>query len=208
MVLAEVPRKIVMASGNAGKLREIAALLEDLNIRVVPQSDFSVEDVDETGVTFAENSVLKARHASAATGLPAIADDSGLAVDALGGSPGVWSARYAGANATDDDNVSKLLTELKDVRDTERGAAFHCVASFVMPDGSEPLVASGEWRGSILRERRGDGGFGYDPVFLDPESGRSSAELTAAEKNSRSHRGKALRALARLLEVSFAQSPG
>ena len=105
--MAEVPRKIVIASGNAGKLLEIAALLEDLNIRVVPQSDFSVEDVDETGVTFAENSVLKARHAAAATGLPAIADDSGLAVDALGGSPGVWSARYAGANATDDDNISK-----------------------------------------------------------------------------------------------------
>ena len=203
-----LPCKIVMASGNAGKLREIARLLDNLDITVVPQSEFSVSEADETGATFAENSLIKARHAALATGLPAIADDSGLAVDALSGRPGVFSARYAGPAATDEQNVSKLLSELEGVADEDRGAAFHCVASFAMPDSSEPLLASGEWRGSILHERRGDGGFGYDPIFLDRASGRSSAELTADEKNARSHRGKALRTLARLLEQNFAQRTG
>jgi XTP/dITP diphosphohydrolase len=202
-----LPSKIVMASGNVGKLREIARLLDELNITVVPQSEYSVSEADETGATFAENSLIKARHAALATGLPAIADDSGLAVDALSGRPGVFSARYAGPDATDEQNVSKLLSELEGVAEKDRGAAFHCVASFVMPGSSESLLASGEWRGSILQERRGDGGFGYDPVFLDVDSGRGSAELTADEKNARSHRGKALRALVRMLEQNFAQQP-
>lgn len=195
--------KIVLASGNIGKLREIVRILGGLDVAVVPQSDFGIDDADETGATFIENSLIKARHASHATGLPAIADDSGLTVDALGGRPGVLSARYAGPHATDAQNIDKLLAELSDVADDKRGAAFHCAACFVLPDDSAPLIASGEWRGSILRDRRGQSGFGYDPVFFDPEIGRSSAELTADEKNERSHRGKALRALAAQLSAHF-----
>ena len=195
----KLPGKIVMASGNRGKLREISRILADLNIVIVPQSEFSVSDADETGTTFVENALIKARHAAAATGLPAIADDSGLSVDALDGRPGVYSARYAGANATDAANNGKLLAELANVDDADRGAAFHCTACFVTPDDAEPVVATGEWRGTILREARGDGGFGYDPLFLDPASGKTGAELSAAEKNARSHRGQALRALGLLL---------
>lgn len=192
------PPKIVMASGNAGKLREIASLLEHVNVSVVPQSEFGVEDADETGMTFEENAVIKARHAARATGLPAIADDSGLTVDALDGRPGVYSARYAGVGATDDSNIDKLLKELDGVG--ERGAAFQCIACYVDSEDAEPVIGHGEWRGEILTERRGDGGFGYDPVFLDPASGRASAELSAAEKNARSHRGQALRALIEALD--------
>lgn len=189
-----LPPRIVMASGNAGKIREIARILGDLDVEILPQSAFDVPDADETGVTFEENSVLKARHAARLTGLPAIADDSGLGVDALDGRPGVWSARYAGPGASDGANIAKLLAELEGV--TDRGAAFYCVASFVMDAESEPLLGFGEWRGSILEQRRGRGGFGYDPVFLDPASGLASAELSPEQKNARSHRGQALRALA------------
>ena len=188
-----------MASGNAGKLREIARILSDLNIAVVPQSDFGISGAEETGSTFAENALIKARHAARATGLAAIADDSGLMVDALDGRPGIYSARYSGPDATDQTNIDRLLAELEGVPEDQRSAAFHCVVCFVTPDGAEPLIAEGEWRGRILRERRGDGGFGYDPVFLDIELGCSSAELNADEKNARSHRGKALKALARKL---------
>ncbi len=191
-----------MASGNVGKLREIARILGDLNIVVVPQSDFGVDEVEETGSTFAENALIKARHAAKISGLAAIADDSGLAVDALGGRPGVYSARYSGPNATDETNIDRLLSELEGVPDDQRGAAFHCVACFVSSDDAAPLVAEGEWRGRILQERRGDGGFGYDPVFFDIELGRSSAELDADEKDARSHRGNALRKLARKLRHS------
>ncbi len=188
-----------MASGNAGKLREIARILDDLDIEVVPQSDFGVGDAEETGTTFVENALIKARHAAAATGLPAIADDSGIVVDALDGRPGVYSARYAGPGATDADNNALLLQELADVPEAERGAAFHCVACFLTPGDDAPIVAEGEWRGRILSAPRGEGGFGYDPLFLVPELGCSSAELSADEKNRRSHRGKALRELARKL---------
>ncbi len=191
--MTKLPRKIVLASGNAGKLREIARLLDGLDVDVVAQSEFGVEDAEETGTTFNENSLIKARHAAAETGLPAIADDSGLVVDAIGGRPGVYSARYSGTNATDDGNIDKLLTELAGVED--RSAALHCVATFVMTADAETIVAEGCWRGSILEARRGSGGFGYDPVFLDPQSGRSAAELSASEKNERSHRGQALRRL-------------
>ena len=191
-----------MASGNAGKLREIARILSDLDIEVVPQSDFGVSDAEETGTTFVENALIKARHAAESTGLPAIADDSGIAVDALGGRPGVYSARYAGADATDADNNARLLEELEGIPEAERGAAFHCVACFVIPGQDEPIIAEGEWRGRILAEPQGEGGFGYDPLFLVPELGCSSAELSAEEKNRRSHRGKALRELAqKLLEL-------
>ena len=189
-----------MATSNPGKIREISRMLEGLGIEVVAQSEFGVSDADETGSTFAENSLIKAQHAAAATGLPAIADDSGLAVDALGGAPGVYSARYAG-DGGDAANNDKLLAALADTDD--RGAAFHCVATYVEP-GAPPLVAAGEWRGEILRERRGTGGFGYDPLFYVPECGCSSAELEPAEKNARSHRGQALRKLVRLIEQKYA----
>ena len=188
-----------MATSNPGKLREIARLLAGLGIEIVAQSEFGVPDADETGTTFAENSLIKARHAAEATGLPAIADDSGLSVDALGGAPGVYSARFAG-HGGDEANNDKLLAALEGVE--ERGAAFHCVATYVEP-GGEPLVASGEWRGEILHERQGDGGFGYDPVFFVPECGCSSAELAADEKNARSHRGQALRRLAELIKQKY-----
>lgn len=189
-----------MATGNPGKIREIERLLVGLGVEIVAQSELGVSDADETGATFAENSLIKARHAAEATGLPAIADDSGLSVDALGGAPGVHSARYAG-DAGDEANNDKLLEALAGVED--RGAAFRCVATYVEP-GEEPLVAAGEWRGEILRERHGDGGFGYDPLFFVPECGCSSAELTPQEKNRRSHRGQALRQLVELIRQKYA----
>lgn len=198
--MTTLPGKIVMASSNAGKIREIARLLEGIGVQVVAQSMLGVTDAEETGTTFAENSLIKARHASDATGLPAIGDDSGLVVDALDGRPGVYSARFAGPDATDDENIDKLLAELAGTSDEARGAAFHCVASFVMPGVPEAVVAEGVWRGRILGARQGDGGFGYDPVFLDPESGLSAAELGADQKNARSHRGQALRRLVAQLE--------
>ena len=190
-----------MASGNAGKIREIARLLEGLGVEVIAQAELGVSDADETGTTFAENSLIKARHAAAATGLPAIADDSGLAVDALDGAPGVYSARYADG-AGDEANNDKLLAALKGV--DERGAAFHCVATFVAPDDSEALVAAGEWRGSILHARQGEGGFGYDPLFYVPDCKCSSAELSPEQKNARSHRGQALRKLVELIGQKYA----
>jgi XTP/dITP diphosphohydrolase len=190
------PQKIVMASSNAGKIREIARLLDGLGIEIVAQSELGVEDAIETGATFHENSLIKAEHAARETGLPAIADDSGLAVDALDGAPGIWSARYAGVDCDDEANNEKLLDALRDVDD--RGAAFHCVATFVEP-GKAPLVAQGQWRGEIMRSRRGGGGFGYDPLFYVPDCSCSSAELTGEQKNERSHRGQALRSLVGLL---------
>lgn len=197
------PTTLVLASGNPGKLKEFAELLAPLNVTIVPQADYGVGEADETGSTFEENALIKALHAMQATGLPAIADDSGLSVDALDGRPGVHSARYAGPDATDEANVDKLLAELGDSKD--RGAAFHCVVCFVAPDLDEPVFARGEWRGEILRERRGTGGFGYDPVFLDPASGRASAELTPEEKNARSHRGIALSALSGQLSRRYGE---
>ncbi len=195
------PKKVVMATGNPGKIREIARMLEGLDIEVVAQSEFGVSDADETGTTFVENSLIKAQHAVDATGLPAIADDSGLAVDALDGAPGVYSARYADG-AGDEANNDKLLAALEGVED--RGAAFQCVATFIDPGDPEPLIAEGVWRGEILHARQGDGGFGYDPLFLIPECGCSSAELDPDDKNARSHRGQALRKLVALIEQRYA----
>lgn len=200
--MSQRPAKIVMATGNPGKIREIARLLGGLGIEVVAQSEFGVADADETGTTFAENSLIKAQHASDATGLPAIGDDSGLSVDALDGAPGVYSSRYAGPECDDESNNDKLLAELDGIAD--RGAAFHCVATFVEPGGGAPLVAHGEWRGSILHARQGNGGFGYDPLFFVPDCYCSSAELEADEKNARSHRGQALRKLVDLLQQKYA----
>ena len=195
--MSGLPDKIVLASGNAGKIKELSRLLGRLGVEVIAQSEFGVTDAVESGATFAENSLIKARHAAAATGLPAIADDSGLGVDALDGAPGVYSARYSGAGATDERNIDKLLDALRG--EDARGAAFHCVATYVAPGDQPVLQAEGVWRGSILRARRGAGGFGYDPIFLDPEIGLSSAELTPRQKAERSHRGQALRRLIDML---------
>ena len=200
-----LPRRIVFASGNRGKLREVQRLMSDVGVEVVPQSDFDVEEADETGTTFLENSLIKSRNAAAATGLPAIADDSGLAVDALDGAPGVYSARYSGPDATDDSNIDKLLAALDGVADADRTAAFHCVASFVDPDTGDELIGEGAWRGRILPARRGDGGFGYDPVFFDDAHDKSAAEFGADEKNAASHRGQALRALVAAIEARYRQ---
>ena len=199
--MSKLPKKVVMATGNPGKIREIARLLDGLGIDIVAQSEFGVADAEETGTTFAENSLIKARHAAAATGLPAIADDSGLVVDALGGAPGVYSARYAGPECDDEANNFRLLAALEGVED--RTAAFHCIASYVEPAG-ETLVAEGIWRGSILHAGQGDGGFGYDPLFFVPDCGCSSAELSSEQKNRRSHRGQALRKLVELIKQKYA----
>lgn len=199
-----MPGKVVLATGNPGKVREIQRILGDLGVEVVPQSELGVGDADETGASFVANALIKARHASLITGLPAIADDSGLVVDALGGRPGVYSARYSGADATDESNIDKLLRELEGVPGEQRTAAFHCCAVFVSADDSTSLVAEGRWAGKILEQRRGTEGFGYDPVFFDPECGRTAAELGPELKNARSHRGKALTALAEMLRHHYA----
>lgn len=193
------PESVVLASDNAGKLQEIVALLEDLGMQVVPQSELGIAGAEESGTTFVENALIKARHAASASGLPAIADDSGLVVDALDGRPGVYSARFAGAGASDADNIRKLLTELRGVPPAERTASFYCCACYVTPDDTASLVAEGEWPGVIVDEPRGSEGFGYDPVFYDPELERTAAELRPSEKNARSHRGRALRALAGMI---------
>lgn len=198
-----LPKKIVLASSNTDKLWEIRSLLADLDVEVIAQSELGVSDADEIGSTFVENALIKARHAAVATNLPAIADDSGLVVDALGGRPGVHSARYSGAGATDDSNIDKLLDELKRVPSEDRDAAFHCCACFVTPDDTSSLIAEGRWQGVILSARRGTDGFGYDPVFLDPDCGRTAAELGPEQKNARSHRGMALTALAEMLLQHF-----
>ena len=197
------PEKIVLATGNVGKLREISKILADLGIEIVPQSEFGVESAEETGATFVENALIKARHAAVETGWPAIADDSGLVVDALDGKPGVHSARYSGPGATDDSNIDKLLGELANVSGENRTAAFHCCACYVTPDDAASLIAEGRWEGMILKERRGGEGFGYDPVFYDPDAGRTAAELGPEQKNARSHRGRALTALADMMRQHF-----
>ena len=197
-------RQIVVASGNRGKILEIAHLLEALRLTVIPQGDLGIAAAEETGSTFVENALLKARHAARLSGRPALADDSGLAVDALDGRPGVRSARYAGEDASDADNIARLLAELSGVAEADRGAAFHCAVAFVRDaDDAAPIVAEGLWRGRILEMPAGRGGFGYDPVFLDVASGRVAAGMTPAEKNARSHRGQAFEALFERLEAEL-----
>jgi XTP/dITP diphosphohydrolase len=198
--------EIVLASGNAGKLAELRGLLAGSGHVLRAQSEFGIADADETGLSFVENALLKARHASAATGLPALADDSGLCVDALGGAPGLYSARYGGVHGDDARNIARLLGELRDVVDEERTARFHCALALLRSaDDPRPLIAEGSWEGRILHASRGAAGFGYDPVFLDPENGLSAAELDPAIKNAISHRGRALAALkARLPELGAA----
>ena len=184
---------VVLASGNAGKLKEMRAILGELEVTVRAQSDFSLISPDETGTTFAENAIIKARHAAAGAKMPAIADDSGLIVDALKGEPGVYSARYAGTDASDSDNLELLLERLNGVPEPQRTCRFICVIA-VMSHAQDPLplLSTGVWEGRILDTPRGDNGFGYDPVFFDPRHGCSSAELPASTKNRVSHRAMAL----------------
>ena len=169
---------IVLATGNQGKVKELASLLAAQHIEIKPQSEFNVPDVAETGTTFVENAIIKARHAAKITGMPAIADDSGLEVDALNGAPGVYSARYAGENASDDDNTNKLLTALENVADENRTARFHCVLVYMRHENDPtPLICHGVWQGSICSEKHGEQGFGYDPVFWQAEHRMTSAQL-------------------------------
>lgn len=187
-------QKIVLASNNPGKLREFGALLGEIGLDVRPQDEFNVPEAEEPFATFVENALTKARHASRLTGLPALADDSGVCVNALGGAPGVWSARYAGEPKSDAANNAKLIADLTGHDD--RSAYYYCVLVYVRhADDPQPVIADGSWHGEIVEEARGAGGFGYDPYFWLPALNRTAAELSAAEKNAHSHRGQALRAL-------------
>lgn len=193
-------RRWVLATGNAGKAAEIRALLADLPIEIVVQGELGVEAAVEPAATFVENALIKARHAASATGLPAIADDSGLAVEALGGKPGVHSARYAGPGCTPADNNELLLRSLADVPESARAARFYCIVVALRSAADPaPIVAAGQWIGRIATQAVGAGGFGYDPVFYDPALGATAAELTAAAKNRVSHRAQALAGLRRAL---------
>lgn len=199
--------KAVLATGNAGKLREFEALLGKHWI-LLPQADLGINGIEETGSSFLENALIKARHASACSGLPAIADDSGLEVEALSGDPGVHSARYAGEGANAAANNAKLLDALSKTPPDQRTARFRCVVAFVRrADDPDPVVAEGVWEGTISRVPAGEGGFGYDPVFVDPVSGRTAAELEPVEKRARSHRGQAVRCLLRQLEAAGIPGP-
>jgi len=198
-------RKVVLATGNPGKVREFQAVLAGFGLDILPQSVFSVPEAEETGSTFVENALLKARNAALYTGLPALADDSGLAVDAIGGAPGIRSARYAGSGASDRANIDKLLAELEGVPMAQRTARFVCALALLRhPADSTPLVCQGSWEGVILTEPRGAGGFGYDPVFFVPAENRTAAELDPDTKNRLSHRGQALA----LLCQQLSRSPG
>lgn len=193
--------KIVLASGNKGKVREFNELLAGLGYEVIPQTDFGVPEAEETGLTFVENAIIKARNAARHTGLPALADDSGLEVDALNGAPGIYSARYAGPECSDQANNDKLLGVLANIDDARRAARFQCLLVYMShAEDPTPLICQGTWEGQIAREPRGDNGFGYDPLFLVPELDRHSAELAPEEKNRLSHRGQALRLLVEALE--------
>ncbi|MDD1650680.1 MAG: RdgB/HAM1 family non-canonical purine NTP pyrophosphatase [Methylococcaceae bacterium] len=198
-------KKILLASNNPAKVREIQAILAERDFHVVPQAELGIAEADETGLTFVENALLKARHAAYHSGLPAIADDSGLEVDILGNAPGVYSARYAGLGATDADNNAKLLEALVGVPSVQRTARFRCVMVYLRHAGDpSPLIAEGTWPGLILEEARGTAGFGYDPLFYVPERGCASAELDPEEKNRLSHRGQALCKLAAVLAETLA----
>ena len=188
-------QRVVLASSNKGKVREFSELLSDRDMTVVPQSDFAVPDADETGLTFVENAILKARNAAAHTDLPAIADDSGLEVDFLNGAPGIYSARYAGEGGSAANNA-KLLQALSGVEEQQRGARFQCLLVYLRhADDPTPIICQGTWEGRILTSLRGQEGFGYDPLFFVQEEGCSAAELPAERKNELSHRGRALRCL-------------
>ena len=197
--------RIVMGSNNKGKLKEFAQLLSSFHIDVVPQGELSVPEAVEDGLSFVENALIKARNAAKVSGLPAIADDSGIEVDALNGAPGIYSARYAGEGAADDANWQKLLVALKDVPAGQRQARFQCLLVFVRhAEDPTPLICQGTWEGAILPAEQGEGGFGYDPVFAVLNSDKSAAQLTSDEKNALSHRGQALVCLLK----KFEEAPG
>lgn len=188
--------KIVLATGNQGKVREMSDLLADFGFEVLAQSEFNVVDADETGTTFIENAIIKARHAAKETGLAAIADDSGLEVDYLKGAPGIYSARFAGQGASDEENLNKLLKAMEGVPEEQRSARFHCVLVLMRhTDDPTPIVCHGKWEGRILTKAQGENGFGYDPIFYVAEDDCSSAQLEPARKKQLSHRGKALKTL-------------
>jgi XTP/dITP diphosphohydrolase len=188
--------RIVLATGNVGKVRELQQLLADMDYEIVPQSEFNTPEAVEDGLGFVENALIKARSASRHTGLPAIADDSGIAVDALDGAPGIYSARYAGAGATDEQNLNHLLENMQNVDDPDRTARFICLMVYVRhAEDPTPLICQGSWEGRLLRSPQGENGFGYDPIFYVPEKDCTSAQLSSDEKNAMSHRGKAIRCL-------------
>lgn len=196
--------KVVLASSNPGKVKELQSLLSDLPFELIPQTELNIPDVEETGTTFIENAIIKARHAAKYAKLPAIADDSGLTVNALGGAPGVYSARYAGPKATDADRINKLLAELKKTNSTDRSASFHCVIALMSSESDPaPLIAHGIWHGEILTAPRGSNGFGYDPIFYVPGYECSSAELDETEKNIISHRGQAIALFRQAIKGAF-----
>lgn len=196
-------KKCVIASGNKGKIREFAQLFSARNISLIPQTDLDIKDIPETGTTFVENAIIKARNATKHSGLPALADDSGLVVDALGGAPGIYSSRYAGENATDTDNINKLLQTLGD--NPNRKAHFQCVLVFMRHhEDPVPLIAQGQWHGEIAHSPMGKEGFGYDPIFFVPSLGVSAAELEKHQKNAISHRSMALRTLCSAMDDLFA----
>lgn len=191
---------IVLATNNPGKVDELQRILASTHYEIMPQSDYGVPDIAEDGLTFVENALIKARNAARHTGLPAIADDSGIAVDALGGQPGIFSARYAGEGASDADNLNLLLDNMKEVPDNARQARFICLLVYLRDAGDpHPTICEGVWHGELLRFPHGENGFGYDPVFFVPEQGCSSAELSREIKNTLSHRGQALRCLMEML---------
>ena len=193
-------QKVVLATGNPGKVRELASLLADFGLDIVAQTELGVDSAEETGLTFIENAILKARHAAQITGLPAIADDSGLAVDALGGAPGIYSARYSGEDATDQRNLEKLLDALRDVPDDRRQAQFHCVLVYLRhAEDPTPLVCHGSWPGIIAREAAGSGGFGYDPIFIPDGYDKTFSELGDHVKTKISHRALAIKGIAEML---------
>lgn len=195
-----VGEQIVLASNNTGKVREINQLLTSEQITVVPQKDFNIPDAIEDGLSFVENAIKKARHASSLSGLPAIADDSGIEVDALNGAPGIYSARFAGSGASDEENLNKLLEHLKEIPEAKRTARFQCLMVFMRhSEDPTPIICQGTWEGRILFEPQGENGFGYDPVFYVPSHDCSSAQLDPETKNSLSHRGQALKLLLQTL---------
>jgi XTP/dITP diphosphohydrolase len=194
--------RVVLATNNSGKLRELRAMLSQTDWEVLPQSEFDVPDAIEDGLSFVENAIKKARHACALTGLPAIADDSGLEVDALLGAPGIYSARYAGEGASDEENLQKLLLAMQGVPEQERSARFRCMMVYMRHKlDPSPVICEGSWEGRITLQKQGENGFGYDPIFYVPTHGLCSAQLSAEKKNAISHRGQALAALAETLNT-------
>ena len=196
--------RIVLASNNKKKVAELNDMLTGLNFKVMPQSDFLVESVPETGSTFVENAIIKARHAARITGLPSLADDSGLEVDALHGAPGVYSARFAGEDASDDDNLNKLLDELNGIPSIMRSARYWCVLAFMRhADDPTPVICQASWEGQIVTEPKGENGFGYDPIFFVPDTGYTAAQLPTLIKNQTSHRAKALQLMIEKLQELY-----